>query len=216
MPMRTAGASPADPKRALGFGGQGLDLEPGPDGSLGVVFMCVRITEIHHDAVAAVMGDETVVTLHHAGAASPIGRDDVTHILGVDPLGQCRRAHHVTEHDVSCRRSAGTDALGGPASEGTAPAKPASEGGSMRDARARKSLLRSPRAARVPRDPPRSDHEECRDQPGFARISPWYWPRPMPSSQFFASPSIPTLASSSGIGLAVTPCDELRLKQIDR
>jgi hypothetical protein len=67
--------------------------------ALGVVFMCLRITEVDKHTVAHVFGDEATEPAHGLGYAFLIGRNNLAQILRVHAGGQRCRADEVAEHD---------------------------------------------------------------------------------------------------------------------
>jgi len=74
------------------------DREPGLHGALGVVFVGLRIAEIGEHPVADVFGDEATVALDRRRAAAMVGADDLAHVLGIEPRGECGRADEIAEH----------------------------------------------------------------------------------------------------------------------
>jgi hypothetical protein len=67
-------------------------------GALGVMFVRLRITEVGEHPVAHVFGDEAASLGDEIFAASMIGADDLSHILGIEPRRQRCRADKVDEH----------------------------------------------------------------------------------------------------------------------
>jgi hypothetical protein len=74
-------------------------IEPGLNGTLGVVLVRLRITEIGENAIAHVLGDEAAVALDQFGAAAVIGGNDAPQVLWVEFSRQRRRADQVAKHD---------------------------------------------------------------------------------------------------------------------
>ena len=60
------------------------DAETRPDRPLGIVLMRSRVAKIDQDAVAHVLGDESVEPDDHVGDGTVIGGDDLSQILGVE------------------------------------------------------------------------------------------------------------------------------------
>jgi hypothetical protein len=60
--------------------------------------MCPRIAEIDQDAVAHVLGDETIEPGDDLGDGAVIGGDDLAQILGIEARGECGRADQIAEH----------------------------------------------------------------------------------------------------------------------
>ena len=58
--------------------------EPGPDATLGVVLMRLRIDEINQDTVAHVFGDKPRAAADRVGDGAVIGADNLAKILGVE------------------------------------------------------------------------------------------------------------------------------------
>ena len=69
-------------------------------GAFGVMLMGLRIAKIGEHPVAHIFGDETAGLRDEIGAAVVVGANDLTHVLGVEPGRQRRRADEVTEHDA--------------------------------------------------------------------------------------------------------------------
>ena len=74
------------------------DRKPRPHRALGVVFVRLGIAEIGEHAVAHVAGDEAAVRRDQGRAALLIGRDDLVHVLGIEPGGKRGRADEIDEH----------------------------------------------------------------------------------------------------------------------
>jgi hypothetical protein len=73
--------------------------QPGPDGSLGVIFMRHRIAKIHQHAVAQVLRDIAVKPLHHLGTGLVVGMQHLTVLFRVRTFRQGHCAHQVAaEH----------------------------------------------------------------------------------------------------------------------
>ncbi len=92
----------ADPEllgnACLEFGHRRDEFKPGPHRLLGVVFVSVRIAEVHHDAVPHVLGDVSAELVHGFFGASRIGGEDVPQILRVHAGGERRRPDQIGEH----------------------------------------------------------------------------------------------------------------------
>ena len=89
-----------------GDAGGGVELrrcldnrKSGPHGALGVMFVSLRIAEIGQHPVAHILGDEAAVAFDQICAATMIAANDLTHVLGIEPRRQRRRADEVAEHD---------------------------------------------------------------------------------------------------------------------
>ena len=96
MPTRTCSG---DPAAVFSFGTAATSARPALHRALGVVLMGLRIAEIGEHAVAHVFGDEAAVALRSTSAQHVvIGRDDLSHVLGVEPRRQRGRADEVAEH----------------------------------------------------------------------------------------------------------------------
>ena len=65
---------------------------------LGVVFMGLRIAEIHQHAIAHVFRHEPAEAANGVGDAFLIGRNDLAQVLRVHARRKCRRADQVREH----------------------------------------------------------------------------------------------------------------------
>ncbi len=98
MPSRTAKGSGASRCAAASD-----HREPGPDGTLGVVLMRLRIAEINQDTVAHVFGDKPREAADRVGDGAVIGADNLAQILGVE----ARRAARSSRRDRRRSRSAG-------------------------------------------------------------------------------------------------------------
>ncbi len=94
--------------------------EAGPNGTLGVILMRLRIAEINQHAVAHIFRDEAPEAAHSIGDARLIGRNDLAQVLRVHACGERRRTNKVHEHHgdlpalgavlggvVGCQRSVG-------------------------------------------------------------------------------------------------------------
>ncbi len=51
------------------------DREAGPHGPLGIFLVSLRIAEVYENAVAHILGNETVVPADDLGGASTVGND---------------------------------------------------------------------------------------------------------------------------------------------
>jgi len=87
-----------DPDARLQF--DGIDMEaadgvdsaqPRPYRPLGVVLMRLRVAEINQNAVAHIPGDEATGSGDDFGSGAVIRGDDLAHILGIQPRGECSR-----------------------------------------------------------------------------------------------------------------------------
>jgi hypothetical protein len=76
----------------------GEDLAPGTHGAFGVVLVGLRITEVHEQPVAQILGDVPRVAVDRPGRRPLIGAHDAAQVLGVEVLGEIGRAHQVAEH----------------------------------------------------------------------------------------------------------------------
>ena len=68
------------------------------DGTFGVVPLCVRIAEIHQNAIAHELGDKAVEATDGFTDHFLIGADHVAHFFRVKLRGQARRIREVAEH----------------------------------------------------------------------------------------------------------------------
>ena len=83
------------------YGGYGLDdLETRPHGTLGTVLVGTGEAEQHPDVVSLVLADESIVAAHDGRAGALIGTQYLSVLLGVEGVGELRRAHQVAEHDA--------------------------------------------------------------------------------------------------------------------
>jgi hypothetical protein len=73
-------------------------LKPGLDGSLRVVLMGMRITEVHEDTIPHISGDEPTEVVHGLSDALLIGRNDLSQVLRVHAGGKRGRTDQVREH----------------------------------------------------------------------------------------------------------------------
>ena len=79
-------------------GGQGVEHpQPGPHRPLGIVFVRLRIAEVHEQAIPEVLGNGALKALDDGGAGGLIGADHLTVIFGVELPGQACRLHQVTK-----------------------------------------------------------------------------------------------------------------------
>ena len=92
-----------------------------PHGSLRVVFVRLRITEVHQKAIAEILGDMPVVSGNDLGAGVLVRAHHLAPVLGVEPIGERRRVDEVAEQNGELsalrvgflRRGWGDLALGG-------------------------------------------------------------------------------------------------------
>ena len=84
--------------RRVQLGRGGDDRERRAHRVLGVVLVSLRIAEVGEHAVAHVFGDEAAVGRDEAGAAFVIGREDFSHVLGIEPRGKRGRADEIDKH----------------------------------------------------------------------------------------------------------------------
>jgi hypothetical protein len=100
------------------------DREPGPHRPLGVVLVCLGVTEISEHAVAHILGDEPAALRDQVRAALVIGPNDPAHVLGIETRGHRGRTHEIAKHHgqlsslggrLGCRtdRGVGSDLCGG-------------------------------------------------------------------------------------------------------
>jgi hypothetical protein len=75
------------------------NTESRPDGSLWIVFMCLRIAEVHEEPIPEELGDMPIVALDHLGAHLVIGPDHVPVLFGVELGGEARGVHQIAKHD---------------------------------------------------------------------------------------------------------------------
>jgi hypothetical protein len=92
MPNRTAKGSGASRCAAASD-----HRKPGPDGTLGVVLMRLRIAEINQDTVAHVFGDKPREAADRVGDGAVIGADNLAQILGVEARRERGRADEIAE-----------------------------------------------------------------------------------------------------------------------
>ena len=74
------------------------DLEPSPQRPLGIVLVSLRPAEIGHQTVAQILRDMALVALDDRPAGALIRLHEASQVLGIELLGQRRRAHQVAEH----------------------------------------------------------------------------------------------------------------------
>ncbi|HYP36152.1 MAG TPA: hypothetical protein VEQ62_07410 [Stellaceae bacterium] len=77
---------------------RGNDIEPRPDGSLGIVFVREGIAEIGQYSVAPELGEEAVIGPRDTGAGGVIGVDHGAHVLWIESGRQGSRAHQIADH----------------------------------------------------------------------------------------------------------------------
>ena len=63
-----------------------------------VVLMRAGKAEIGQNAVAHELGDEAVVARDSARAGVLVGPDDLSHVLGIEPLRKSGRADEIAKH----------------------------------------------------------------------------------------------------------------------
>ena len=73
-------------------------LETGPDRLLRIMLVSVGIAEVHHDAIAHILGDSAAKLAHCFFGAARIGREDISQILRVHAGGERRRPDQIGEH----------------------------------------------------------------------------------------------------------------------
>ena len=76
-----------------------LDPQPGAHGANGVVLVCLRIAEVHQQAVAQIARDVSIETHDPRGTRIVVGVQDLGELFRVDPLRQRGGVHDVAEHD---------------------------------------------------------------------------------------------------------------------
>jgi hypothetical protein len=107
-PLLGAGLEPSDRLH---------DPQPGPDGSVGVVFVGLRVAEVDEQPVAEVLGDVVVKAGDHLGAGGLVGAHHLAEFLRVEASGQGGRTDQVAEHHGKLAtlslRDQGRPALGG-------------------------------------------------------------------------------------------------------
>ena len=77
---------------------EGCDYpKSGPDGPLGVVFVCQGIAKVDEDAIAQILRDMPLKAGDHLGTGVLIGPHHLTQLFWVELAGECRRVHQVTK-----------------------------------------------------------------------------------------------------------------------
>ena len=87
-----------DRRRAIDLAGFVDQFQPGAQRALGIVFVRRRPAEIHQDAVAEVLRDETVVTLDHFTGDRLVITDQGAKVFRVQRFRHCRGPDQVAEH----------------------------------------------------------------------------------------------------------------------
>ena len=75
------------------------DREAGVDRPFGVVLVHLGKPEIGQDTVAEIAGDESVVTGNQIGTGVLVDADDVTHVLGIEDVGDRSRIDQIAEQN---------------------------------------------------------------------------------------------------------------------
>ena len=75
------------------------DREARPDGSFGIVLVCLWVSEVNEHAVTHVAGNEALVVLDGISAGVLKGRYDLAHILWIELRRECGRTDEIAEHD---------------------------------------------------------------------------------------------------------------------
>jgi hypothetical protein len=79
-------------------GGHDLDNpQPGPDRTLGIVFMRLRIAEVDQQPIAQILGDVAVEALDDLSTDALVGTDDLTEIFWVELRRERCRVDQVTK-----------------------------------------------------------------------------------------------------------------------
>ena len=74
------------------------DVQPGADGSLGIVLVSLRIAEEHQYPIAYEALSEATEALNGTHAGVPVRPDHFTHVLGIKLLGKRRGARKIAKH----------------------------------------------------------------------------------------------------------------------
>ena len=100
MPIRTASRVPSPAlSRAFDWPHRVEDREPRANGALGVVLARIGPAEVDEQAVAQLLGDVAAPALDRDACGLLVLPDDVAPLLGVELLGERRRADEVAEED---------------------------------------------------------------------------------------------------------------------
>src|SRR5215831_19987524 len=76
----------------------GLDhAQSGPHGSLGIIFMRLRIAKVDQQAITEILRDVSVITRNHPGAGVLIGLYHLAQVFWVELAGKCCGVDQVTE-----------------------------------------------------------------------------------------------------------------------
>ena len=60
--------------------------------------MCRRPAKIGEHTVAQILADHAAIIFNDAGYGVLIAFEEISHILGVEAHGQCRRSNQIDEH----------------------------------------------------------------------------------------------------------------------
>jgi len=75
-----------------------LDRERRPHRALGIVLLCDRIAEQHHEPVTELFGDMAAHPRHRRRGGIEIGADEIAPFLGVKLCGNAGRINEIAEH----------------------------------------------------------------------------------------------------------------------
>src|SRR5215471_5221780 len=75
------------------------DAQPGPDGSGGIVLMCLRIAKIDQEAIAEILCNMALKVPDDLRTRGLIGTHDLTQIFRIKPPSQSRGVNQIAEQD---------------------------------------------------------------------------------------------------------------------
>ena len=73
------------------------EAQAGTDSSLGVVFVRLRVTKVHQQAITQILGDMPLKTLHHLDPGRLIGQHHLAQVFRVELTGKAGGVGQVTE-----------------------------------------------------------------------------------------------------------------------
>jgi hypothetical protein len=75
------------------------NAEPGPDASLCIIVMGLRVAKVDEQSVTKILGDLARKALDNLRTGGLVGVDHRQEIFRVELAGECRRVHEVADHD---------------------------------------------------------------------------------------------------------------------